>query len=150
MSTENLNFKVFDTSAALRGISDRDRKLRESNPTSILYLEDVYRLIEIKTNNIEVQNKLKEEAKKVPYKALEHFASRLDHLIGVRMREINLQRSVENNTSVIEKPLSNQLTQEDLVSMQENLYNSLEDNGENNVEKTVAEDAGEEAQESNS
>lgn len=142
MSTENLNFKVFDISSALRGLSDRDRKLRESNPTSVLYLDDVYKLIEIKTTDKEVQKKLKEEARNLPYKALAHFASRLDHLIGIRMRQSNIEKYADAQKTLQSTPAKPEFTQDDLVSMQNDLYNSLED-GEKNAAEDVAENSGE-------
>lgn len=141
MSTENLNFKVFDISSALRGLSDRDRKLRDSNPTSVLYLDDVYKLIEIKTSDKEVQKKLKEEAKSLPYKALGHFVSRLDHLIGIRMRQNNMDKYADTQKAIQNNPATPEFTQDDLVSMQNDLYNSL-DNGDENAAEDSAENSG--------
>jgi hypothetical protein len=140
MSTENLNFKVFDISSALRGLSDRDRKLRESNPTSLLYYEDVYNLIDIKCADLDVRNRLKEEAKSLPYKTLPHFVSRLDHLIGLRMRENSLKKFA-NIEKLAEKKEEAPTTQEDIVSLQDSLYNSANQNGDGNAQESLEQTA---------
>lgn len=137
MSTENLNFKVFNISSALNGLSERDKKLRATNPTTLLYLEDVYRLIEIKTNNIELQNVLKEEAKKIPYKALPKFVSRLDHLVGLRLRQMNVEKYTSDNLNPVKVNEEVPVTSEDLVSIQDSLYNSMNHNGDEDAKQSV-------------
>jgi hypothetical protein len=137
MSTENLNFKVFNISSALNGLSERDKKLRATNPTTLLYLEDVCRLIEIKTSNIELQNVLKEEAKKIPYKALPKFVSRLDHLVGLRLSQMNVEKYTSDNLNPVKANEEAPITSEDLVSIQDNLYNSMNHNGDEDAKQSV-------------
>jgi hypothetical protein len=147
MSTENLNFKVFNISSALRGLSDRDRKLRETNPTSVLYVEDVYRLIDMKTVDSEVKNVLKEEAKKLPHKALPGFAARLDHLVGIRMKQINEKKYAAQNPQAEKETQEAPITADDLVSLQDSLYNSMENNGDGDAKESLGNDVQEKTQE---